>query len=203
LPAEWPFPNFIKRTLEKFPDAGVCTVDEARVLNHEGGYDFLDVRTETEHEYRIAYSVNVPIITGQWRFNTEAKCKLPQQAVNADFVAQVSTVFAKDAKIIVVCSDGRVRCLGALQALDEAGFTNLVGMRGGYNGFSRVFDSKFARRVDPDAMKEVESRDFPDQSTGIFGTGAGYDRVDTVAWVPVGDPIKWLSYQEEMAKLAK
>ena len=91
--------------------------------------------------------------------------------------------------------------MAALRALDDAGFVNIVGMRNGYNGFSQVFDSKFNRRVAPDVMREVESRDFPDQSTGIFGTGAGYDRVDTVQWVPIKDTEAWLDWQEEVAKL--
>ncbi len=42
--------------------------------------------------------------------------------------------------------------------------------------------------------------DFPDQSTGIFGTGAGYDRVDTVEWVPVKDPMQWKVWEDEMVR---
>ena len=52
-------------------------------------------------------------------------------------------------------------------------------------------------------MKEVNySNDFPEQTTGIFGTGASYTRVDTVQWVPVKDTEKWLDWAEEVAKLA-
>lgn len=43
---------------------------------------------------------------------------------------------------VITCSDGRVRTLSALQALDEAGYTHIVGMSGGYNRFSQVFDSE-------------------------------------------------------------
>jgi rhodanese-related sulfurtransferase len=197
-----PFPTFIKSTLAKFPDAGVCSVEEARVLNEEGGYTFLDVRTKTEFEYKITNSVNVPIINAAWRFDAAAKCKLPTQSVNADFVKQVQAKFKPDAKLIITCSDGRTRSMAALSALDDAGYANIVGMRQGYNGFSRVFDAKFARRVAPDAMKEVDAPDFLDQSTGIHGTGAGFERVDSVPWVPVKDPIPWLDFEEEVAKLA-
>jgi hypothetical protein len=67
-------------------------------------------------------------------------------------------------------------------------------------------------------MKETDARDFPDQSTGvacctlnldatdhltgIFGTGASYQRVDTVPWVPVRDPEAWFVWEDEMAKTA-
>ena len=191
-----------QNTLAKFPDAGVCTCDEARVLNAEGGYTFLDVRSKTEYEYKITGSVNIPIINATWKFSAEKKRKIPDQTVNRDFVAQVEKKFAKDAKICVVCSDGTTRSMAALRALDAAGFVNLVGMRQGYNGFSRIFDAKFNRRVDPDAMREVDAPDFLDQSTGIFGTGASYTRVDSVQWVPVRDPETWIDWQAEMDKQA-
>jgi rhodanese-related sulfurtransferase len=171
-------------------------------LSCQDGYTFLDVRSKTEYEYKIAFSVNVPLLHAVFKFDPETKKKVPHQSVNASFVKEVEAKFAKDAKLIVTCSDGRTRTLSALQALDEAGFTHIVGMKNGYNGFSAVFDNKFNRRVDPDAMREVDARDFPDQSTGIFGTGASYDRVDSVQWVPVRDPIPWLDYAEELAKVA-
>ena len=180
----------------------MCTCDEARVLNAEGGYTFLDVRSKAEYEYKIAGSVNVPIINATWKFSVEQKRKVPTQSVNADFVKQVQAKFKPDAKLIVTCSDGVTRSMAALQALDAAGFVNLVGMRKGYNGFSRIFDSKFNRRVDPDAMKEVDAPDFLDQSTGIHGTGAGFQRVDSVPWVPVKDPETWINWHDEVAKLA-
>ena len=172
------------------------------MLNAEGGYTFLDVRSKGEYEYKITGSVNIPIINATWKFSSEKKRKIPDQKVNADFIKQVQAKFKPDAKIIVVCSDGTTRAMAALRALDGAGFVNLVGMRNGHNGFSRIFDAKFNRRVDPDAMREVDAPDFLDQSTGIFGTGASYQRVDSVQWVPVRDPETWLDWQAEMDKLA-
>ena len=198
-----PFPQFIEDTLKRFPDAGVCSVEEARVLEEEGGYQFLDVRSKPEYEYRISPSVHVPLINAVFRFDSVQKRKIPVQTANVDFVADVArSVPDKATKLIVMCSDGRTRTLSALQALDEAGYTSIVGMRDGYNGFSRVFDGKFWRRVAPDAMREVDARDFPDQSTGIFGTGASYDRVDSVPWVEVKDPETWVVWADECAKLA-
>ena len=200
--SEWPFPGFVARTIAKFPDAGVCHVEEARVLEEEDGYTFLDVRTKTEHEYRIAGSVNVPIINAVWRFEKGKPAKVPDpQTVNADFVKQVEAKFPNKAtKLIITCSDGRTRTLSALRALDAAGYTHLVGMKNGYNHWSRIFDNKFWRRVEPDAMREVDASDFPDQSTGIFGTGASYDRTDSVQWTPIRDPNVWLDWLEETSK---
>ena len=127
---EWPFPSFIARTLAKFPDAGVCSVEEARALNEEArlchylsvllhsppvtpltpltpcqdGYTFLDVRSKTEFEYKIAFSVNIPLIHAVFKFDPETKKKVPHQSVNASFVKEVEAKFAKDAKLIVTCS---------------------------------------------------------------------------------------------------
>ena len=121
--------------------------------------------------------------------------------MNADFVKQVEAKFPNKAtKLIITCSDGRTRTLSALRALDAAGYTHLVGMKNGYNHWSRIFDNKFWRRVEPDAMREVDASDFPDQSTGIFGTGASYDRTDSVQWTPIRDPNVWLDWLEETSK---
>ena len=190
-------------TLAKFAtEGGVCDVEEARVLEEEAGYKFLDVRSKAEHEYKIGGCINVPLINAVFRFNVELKRKVPEQSANANFIADVQAKFPdKASKLIIFCSDGRIRTLSALRALDEAGYTMIVGMRGGYNGFSNVFDNRFYRRVEPDAMKEVAySNDFPEQSTGIFGTGASYDRTDSIAWAPKNDPEKWIDWQEAMEK---
>ena len=37
----------------------------------------------------------------------------------------------------MACSDGRVRAIAALDALDEMGYTNIVGLRGGANLWTR------------------------------------------------------------------
>lgn len=44
---------------------------------------------------------------------------------------------SKEAKLIVACSNGRQYSIDALEALDEAGYTNLVGLRGGYTSWFR------------------------------------------------------------------
>ena len=106
------------------------------MLEEEDGYTFLDVRTKQEYEYRIAGSVNVPIITATWRFEKGKPAKVPDpQAANLDFVNQVQAKFpTKSTKLIICCSDGRTRTLSALRALDAAGYTHLVGMKNGACG---------------------------------------------------------------------
>ena len=173
------------------------------MLEEEGGYQFLDVRSKPEYEYKITPSIHVPLINAVYRFDSVQKRKVAMQTANVEFVAEVERRLPdKATKLIIMCSDGRTRTLSALRALDEAGYTHIVGMRGGYNGFSRTFDGKFWRRVEPNAMREVDARDFQDQTTGIFGTGASYDRVDSVPWVAVKDPETWLVWEDECEKLA-
>jgi hypothetical protein len=41
------------------------------------------------------------------------------------------------AKLLVACADGRQYSIDALEALDEAGYINLVGLRGGYYAWFR------------------------------------------------------------------
>lgn len=43
----------------------------------------------------------------------------------------------KDAKLLVACANGSQYSIDALEALDEAGYTNLVGLRGGYTAWFR------------------------------------------------------------------
>lgn len=44
----------------------------------------------------------------------------------------------KDKKLLVGCSDGRSYCIDALEALDEAGYSNLAALRGGYYAWFKV-----------------------------------------------------------------
>lgn len=70
----------------------------------------------------------------------------------------------------------------AHQMLDEAGYVNLVGLKGGYYAWFRVFDNKLNRRRH-DGYTEDFSHD--GDACGIHGTGAGFARVDAIeAWVP-------------------
>lgn len=42
-----------------------------------------------------------------------------------------------EAKILIGCSNGRKYSMDALMALDEAGYTNIVGLKGGYYAWNR------------------------------------------------------------------
>lgn len=88
----------------------------------------------------------------------------------------------KDTPIVIGCSTGTKYSLDALEALDEAGYTNLAGLKGGYYAWFRVFDNKLNRRVFGEYQ---ENYTHDGDSTGIHGSGAGFDRVDAIeAWVP-------------------
>lgn len=73
-----------------------------------------------------------------------------QKTLNEKFEDQIAKRFPdKSAKILVACSDGRSYSMEALETLDEMGYTNLVGLKGGYYAWFRVFDNKLNRRWEP------------------------------------------------------
>lgn len=55
---------------------------------------------------------------------------------NEAWLEQVRGRFAKDAKIIVVCSDGNRRTAQAMELLRREGFQNVVALAGGYNAWA-------------------------------------------------------------------
>lgn len=66
---------------------------------------------------------------------------------NPDFVSQVEKKFPdKESKLLIGCADGKRYAMDALMALDEAGYTNIVGLRGGFFGWYKAFDNKGVRR---------------------------------------------------------
>ena len=46
----------------------------------------------------------------------------------------------ENARILIGCSNGKNYSMDALMALDEAGYQNLVGLRGGYYAWNRCID---------------------------------------------------------------
>ena len=88
----------------------------------------------------------------------------------------------KEHKILIGCSDGSTYSIDALEALDEAGYTNIVGLRGGYYAWHDRWDNKLRRRTNGEAV-EVYSAD--GDSCGIHSSGAGFERVDVIG------KIKW------------
>lgn len=93
------------------------------------GYTYVDVRTPEEFEQgHPADAVNVPI----------ALSRGGTMAPNADFLAVMKSRFALDAKIIVGCQAGG-RSMRAAQALEQAGFTNVIDQRAGWGGARDAF----------------------------------------------------------------
>merc|ERR1719261_1521752 len=137
----------IEEVLADFPEEGIADVLEGMILVLAGGYRVLDVRAKSEIEFVGNYPrdqlngskfIECPIINATRRYDSEKGEKVYQQTINDDFKAQVEQLFPdKEAKIIVGCSDGRNRTLQALEFLEEMGYTNIVGLRGGYNMWNR------------------------------------------------------------------
>lgn len=199
-PGEWPDPEFIAETLPKFPQEGIASVFEARVLLEEG-YTWLDVRTDLEFdEGHVPYSVNIPIIVGSRRFDPESgERKFKNQKANPDFIKDVEKKFPdKAAKILIGCSDSRKRSIMALEALDEAGYQNIVGVKGGWLFWATIYDQKFRRRRG-DGFIEDYSAD--GDAAGIHGSGAGRGGWEaaggfSVEKQPLRDYQDWIEYAE-------
>ena len=96
---------------------------EALELTRDG-WIYLDVRTTEEFEGghpEGAFNVPLAVMAGG------------SMTPNPDFVPVVERAFGKDAKLVVGCKAGG-RSLRAAQALLDAGFTNIVDQRAGWDG---------------------------------------------------------------------
>jgi rhodanese-related sulfurtransferase len=155
------------------------------VLFSVGGYTYLDVRPSLELEAagKVKGCVNIPIVNSKWVYDAEAQKKVTQKEPNAAFVDMVKKRFPNtEAPLLIACSDGRTYSIDALEALDEAGYTRLVGLRGGYYNFFKVFDNKLARRrfVEPGELYSAGG-----DSAGIHSSGAGFEKMDGLEnWAP-------------------
>ena len=100
----------------------VCA--EAERLMREEGYAYLDVRSVGEFQQgHPAGAWNIPVmIPGPGGMQP-----------NANFLASVEGTFAKDAKIVIGCQAGG-RSLRAYAMLEQAGFTNIRNVAGGFGG---------------------------------------------------------------------
>lgn len=182
---EYPDPDFIAEVLESFPDKMIANAEEARVLFTEGGYKYLDVRPELEIDSvgGVRGRVGVPVMNAKWEYNTEKKKKIAKRWDNEDFVKMVEKKIPnKDTPIIVGCSDGTTYSLDALEALDDAGYTCLVGLKGGFYAWNRKWDNNLRRRR---SGEYAEQYTHDGDSCGIHSSGAGFERVDAIGdWAP-------------------
>lgn len=182
---EWPDPDYIAEVLEAFPDKMIANVEEARILFTEGGYKYLDVRPDIELDAvgKVKGSINVPIINARWKFDPEQNKKVVEKEDNDKFIEQVKKKIPNtETPLLVGCSDGTAYSLDALEALDEAGYTTLVGLKGGFYAWYRVWDNNLRRRR---SGEYAEQYTHDGDTCGIHASGAGFERVDSVEkWVP-------------------
>ncbi len=102
------------------------TPDQAKeLLDSNAGYLYLDVRTVLEFEGgHVPGAKNIPVAEPD---------PYGRMQLNPRFVQIVETSFGKDAKLITGCQKGG-RSLKSAELLLEAGFQNVLDMRGGFGG---------------------------------------------------------------------
>jgi rhodanese-related sulfurtransferase len=101
---------------------------EAKALLDEG-YTFLDVRTEAEFAAgHPVGALNVP-----YAFSGPSG-----MTPNPEFVALATKLFPKDARLVLGCRSGN-RSMKAAALLIDAGFSDLVDLRPGWDGVKNAF----------------------------------------------------------------
>jgi len=189
--------EIINEVLADFPEAGIADSLEGMILLVAGGYTVLDVRADSE----IDFMGNFPktdqrfkvcsLINASRKYDSEKGEKVYVQSVNEGFKAQIEKMFPdKEARIIVSCSDGRNRAIQALEIMDEMGYVNIVGLKGGYNLWNRQWDSKLRRRNLPGVFKEEYQHGA--DTCGVHATGAGFENQDAFQYADWRDTVEWL-----------
>ncbi len=97
-----------------------------RRLDSGDGHEYLDVRSR--EEFAAGHAPGAACVPLMHR-NPAGPGMVP----NAEFLSEVEAKYAKDAKLIVGCLRGG-RSMRAVRILLDAGYTNVVDMRGGYDG---------------------------------------------------------------------
>ncbi|GAB4570320.1 MAG: hypothetical protein Tsb0020_25000 [Haliangiales bacterium] len=128
------------------------TPDEA-AARIEQGWTYVDVRSIPEFEQgHPAGAYNVPFM------HRTARGMQP----NGDFLAVMAATFPKDTQLVIGCQSGN-RSLRAAEALAQAGYHELVEMRGGYGGERRgaeVVVAGWRERSLPVAQAAQAGRDY-------------------------------------------
>ena len=189
-----------------YPDAGIANWEEGRCLFSDHGYNILDIRCQAEidqignfprtlpsaHPAAGGKFYAVPLITARSQYDSEAGKKvMKNMEKNPDFMRRVEELFPDkaNAKIIVACSDGRNRAIQALEALDAAGYVNIVGLRGGYNMWNRTWDAKMRRRNLPGDFQEEWQHGA--DGCGVHATGATFQNQDAFQYADWKDDTEW------------
>ena len=106
---------------------------------------------------------------------------------NPDFLKTIEKRYPdKQTKFLIGCSTGTKYSLDALEALDEAGYENIAGLKGGYYAWFRVFDNKLGRRNLGEYQEELSAGG---DTCGIHASGAGFARMDSA------DRVKFPDYE--------
>lgn len=114
---------------------------------------------ELDEAGKVRGCVNVPVYTAENKYDAAAGKKVLRKFPNDKFIAQVEKKIPnKETKLIVACSDGKSYCMEALEALDEAGYENMVALKGGYYAWFRTWDNNLRRRRG-DGYTEVRERE--------------------------------------------
>jgi rhodanese-related sulfurtransferase len=99
--------------------------EEAKQLLDAGEYVYLDVRSTPEFAAgHVPGARNIPLL------EPDASGRM---APNPRFLEVVEKNFGKDARLITGCMKGG-RSMKAAELLQQAGFSNVVDMRGGFGG---------------------------------------------------------------------
>jgi rhodanese-related sulfurtransferase len=120
--------------------------EEAQRRVEEDGYTYLDVRSVPEFEAgHPTGAYNVPIMHAG-----------PQgMRPNPDFLEVVVACFPKDAKLVLGCKAGG-RSLKAAQALVQAGYTEILDQKAGFDGardaFGQLVEPGWSRKGLPVSM---------------------------------------------------
>jgi len=198
LPA-YPNPEWIEACAEEFPEYGMASIEQARTLfAPEIGYKYLDIRASYEIDSigKVPGSINIPLINAKPQWNSETGTRDFVQSVNAEFLNEVSKKFpAKDTKIIVGCSDGFNRTIQACMLMEEAGYTHIVAIQGGFNLWTRKFDNKLRRRRSDGYTERFDSGARGSDSAGIHASGAGFQKMDAIDQVQGKDPVEWVDWK--------
>jgi rhodanese-related sulfurtransferase len=178
---EFPDPDYIAEVLAAFPEEQfIANAEEARILFSEGGYKYLDVRPELELDSvgKVKNAINVPLYNATSKYDSELGKKVNRKTENPNFVDMVKKKIPDlETPIIVACSDGQTYALEALGELDEAGYINLVGLKGGFYAWNRVWDANLRRRR---LGEYAETYTHDGDTCGIHASGAGFDNLNKV-----------------------
>lgn len=148
-------------------------------LYSKGGYIWFDVRHNVDIDRfgKVRDAICVPFLNAKKQF-VDGETKV-STSPNADFLAAVQKKFPKkDVKLLV--GDMKGECaIDALEMLDGVGYTNIVGLQGGYLAWMKTWDNKLLRRN----LGEYQEDPYGEggASCGIHASGAGFKNQDAAS----------------------